>query len=310
MAKLGDKIKTALDESRILVLGTQILLGFQYRAVFESGFAALPPVSQYLKLAGLGVLLVGIILIIWPSAYHRIVYQGNDDAKVHEFITTIMDLALLPIVIALTLDFYVLSAKLLGTTGGVVVAIAVGFIGLFFLYGLALISRTLRSNRKTGSQNTGDSEGSMKTPIHKKVEHVLTEARVVLPGATALLGFQLSTMLLEAFDKLPAFSKYVHLVSLCLMGVSVVLLMTPAAYHRIAERGEETEGFHNTASKFLLAAMVTLPVGMCGDLFVVVLKLTQSTAAAAVSALVMLSLFYGLWFGFTIYRKSQLRNGV
>ena len=306
MKKLSDKIKTALDESRILVLGTQILLGFQYRSVFEKGFEALPHVSQYLKLAGLGVLLIAINLIMWPSAYHRIVYEGNDDPKVHDFITTVMDMALLPIVITLTLDFYVLSGKLLGTKGGVVVAIAIAFVALFLLYGLGLISKR-RQSEKTMNQDTKDDESStQKTPIQKKVEHVLTEARVVLPGATALLGFQLATTLLEAFDKLPASSKYVHMVSLWVMGLSVILLMTPAAYHRIVERGEDTERFHRVAGRLVVAAMVTLPVGMCGDLFVVVRKLTESTAAAVVSALVMLSLFYGLWFGFTTYRKSHL----
>src|SRR5215213_2795889 len=306
MKKLSDKIKTALDESRILVLGTQILLGFQYRSVFEKGFEALPPVSQYIKLAGLGVLLIAINLIMWPSAYHRIVYEGNDDPKVHDFITTVMDIALLPIVITLTLDFYVLSGKLLGTKGGIVAAMAMALVALFLLYGLGLISKR-RHSEKTMNQDTKDNESSTeKTPIQKKVEHVLTEARVVLPGATALLGFQLATTLLEAFDKLPASSKYVHMVSLWVMGLSVILLMTPAAYHRIVERGEDTERFHRVAGRLVVAAMVTLPVGMCGDLFVVVRKLTESTAAAVVSALVMLSLFYGLWFGFTTYRKSHL----
>jgi hypothetical protein len=136
MTKLSDKIKTALEESRILILATQILLGFHYRAAFETGFEALPRVSQYIKLAGLGVLLVAIILIIWPSAYHRIVYEGNDDPKVHDFITTVMDIALLPIVITFALDFYILSGKVLGTTGGIVAGTAIGFIGLLFLYGL------------------------------------------------------------------------------------------------------------------------------------------------------------------------------
>jgi hypothetical protein len=82
------------------------------------------------------VLLVAIILIIWPSAYHRIVYEGNDDPKVHDFITTVMDIALLPIVITFALDFYILSGKVLGTTGGIVAGTAIGFIGLLFLYGL------------------------------------------------------------------------------------------------------------------------------------------------------------------------------
>jgi len=53
MAKLNQKIKTALDESRMLILGTQIFLGFQYRAIFEKTFEKLPPTSQYFKLAAL-----------------------------------------------------------------------------------------------------------------------------------------------------------------------------------------------------------------------------------------------------------------
>lgn len=146
-------------------------------------------------------------------------------------------LALLPIIITLVLDFYVLSGKLLGVTGGIIIAITIGLPALFFLYGFGLLSRRDHRDSKTGS-----GERTMEqTPICTKVEHVLTEARVVLPGATALLGFQFATMLLEAFDKLPASSKYVHMLSLWLMGLSVILLMTPAAYHRIVERGEDSE---------------------------------------------------------------------
>lgn len=35
------------------------------------------------------------------------------------------------------------------------------------------------------------------------MEEVLTECRMVLPGAQALLGFQLAIVLMEAFDRLP-----------------------------------------------------------------------------------------------------------
>ena len=42
MTKLSDKVKTALDETRMLILGVQILVGFQFRTVFEDGFDQLP----------------------------------------------------------------------------------------------------------------------------------------------------------------------------------------------------------------------------------------------------------------------------
>ena len=58
MAKLNDRIKTALDEGRMLIMGSQVLLGFQYRSSLENGFDRLPEASQYLKLGALGLMLI------------------------------------------------------------------------------------------------------------------------------------------------------------------------------------------------------------------------------------------------------------
>ena len=153
-------------------------------------------------------------------------------------------------------------------------------------------------------EDDNDTEGNG-TDITDKVEHVLTEARMVLPGVQALLGFQFSIMFVQGFDPLPASSKYVHLASLALVALSTVLLIAPAAYHRIVEQGEDTEHFHRFASRMVLAAMVPLALGTSGDFFVVVRKVTgSSTFGLAVAALVLVFVF-GLWFGFTTYRKSQ-----
>ena len=146
-------------------------------------------------------------------------------------------------------------------------------------------------------------EGGAK--LKDKINQALTEARVVLPGAQALLGFQLAGMLMESFEKLPVASRYVHLASLGSMALSVILLMTPAAYHRIVEEGENTEHFHRLASRLLIAAMIPLALGICGDLFVVVRKVTGSATVALISAAAALLFFYGLWFGYTIYRRSE-----
>jgi DMSO reductase anchor subunit len=138
---------------------------------------------------------------------------------------------------------------------------------------------------------------------------VLTEARTVLPGAQALLGFQFATMLMEGFEKLPESSKYVHLASLAMVALAIVLLMTPAAYHRIVEQGEDTERFHRFSGRVLLASMVPLALGVCGDLFVVIRKVSESSAFAVACALVMILFFYGFWFGYTAYRRSKVRRG-
>jgi DMSO reductase anchor subunit len=308
MAKLKDKIKTALDEGRMLILGAQVLLGFQYRAFFEPGFEKLPHSSQYLKLCGLCLMLIAIALIMATGSYHRIVQEGEDTHDVHGFTTNIMGLALMPFALGFGIDLYVAVGQLFGRGTAILAGLATTLTALFFWYGLGALRRPKREPQIKEEQMKSEKEeqeSSEGTQAKDKINQALTEIRVVLPGAQALLGFQFATMLMEAFEKLPLSSRYVHLLSLALIALSVLVLMTPAAYHRIVEKGEQTEHFHRFASRMLLLAMVPLALGMCGDLFVVVRKTTESAVAGVVSAGLMLLFFYGLWFGYTLYRRSR-----
>ena len=141
--------------------------------------------------------------------------------------------------------------------------------------------------------------------LKDKIQNALDEGRMLVLGAQALLGFQLITMFTEAFEKLSVSSKYVHLASLSLVAVSIVLLMTPAAYHRIVEEGEETEHFHRFASRVLIATMIPLALGVCGDFFVVMRKVIVSSTYSIIAATLMLLFFYSLWFGLTLYRRKH-----
>src|SRR5512138_1117225 len=49
VAELANRVQNALDEGRILILGGQILLGFEYRAFFEHGFESLPEWARAAK---------------------------------------------------------------------------------------------------------------------------------------------------------------------------------------------------------------------------------------------------------------------
>ena len=80
--------------------------------------------------------------------------------------------------------------------------------------------------------------------------------------------------------------------------------MTPAAYHRLVERGEDTEHFHRFASRTLLAAMIPLALGLTGDFYVVARKITESEGLSISLSALALCIFYGLWFGYTLYKKQ------
>lgn len=316
MAKIKNKVENALDEARMLVLGAQVLVGFQFRSVFEQGFDSLPLPSQFLKLAGLGLMLVAIGLIISPAAYHRLVEGGEDTEEQHRYTSKVMSWALLPFAFGLGLDFYVAAQKLFGWKWGAAAGLFAALLAASFWYVLEFYMRrerageveeARRKEREMGGEEEGqkEREKEQREKLSNKIKHVLTECRVVLPGSQALLGFQFVVVLTESFDKLPALSKYIHLAALGLNALTIVLLITPAAYHRMVERGEETEHFHRFASKVLVAALVPLALALASDVYVVVQKVSESQLLSVVSALVVLAVFWELWFGLTLYRRTQ-----
>jgi hypothetical protein len=151
----------------------------------------------------------------------------------------------------------------------------------------------------------GDSSISGPATVKDRVDQVLREDLMVLPGAQALLGFQFIAMLTESFDKLPRSLQYAHLGSLALVALATVLMLTPAAYHRIVERGDDTEHFVRLASRFLLTAMAVLALGIAGDVYVVTRKMSESNPVALACAGLALAGSYGLWFGFTLLARER-----
>src|SRR5439155_6292254 len=176
MTELRHKVKNALDEARTLILCAQVLLGFQFRAFFEQRFEALPPATRALEMAGLGLLLVATVLLFMPAAFHRIVETGEDTDRLHKFATSVMCWALLPFSIAFGIDSFVAGESVLGRVGGTWAGIGITLLTLIFWYGPQLLAR--KSEQGDTQMNEKESESKLNT----KIEQVLTEIRMVLPG--------------------------------------------------------------------------------------------------------------------------------
>jgi hypothetical protein len=289
---LSRRLQAALDEGRILVLGTQVLLGFQLRAFFEPRFSALPEWTRSLGLLATCALLVAFTLICFPASYHRIVAGGEDRPDILRVTTQVLAVALLPLGIGLGFSVAVPLVRVLGAGGALTFGAATGAAAFAAWYGFTYARRS----RRAGPAQEVPME---KTELSQKVRHVLTEARMVIPGAQALLGFQLVVILTPAFDELPRGSQLVHVAAIAAVAAAVVLLMTPAAYHRIVEEGEETERFHRVATRLVVAGMAAVGLGMCTDLFVVARKVLRSDGGAAALAATALAVMFGVWFGVT-----------
>jgi hypothetical protein len=125
---------------------------------------------------------------------------------------------------------------------------------------------------------------------------MLTEARVLLPGVQALLGFQLAVILTESFATLTFASRLLHAVSLGCIALAVILLMAPAAFHRISFGGDNTDSFYRLGSTLIIAAAVPLACGIATDLYVAVAKALERSDAGIAAAILAAAVLAGLWF--------------
>ena len=297
---LAKKVKTALDETRLLILGAQVLFGFQLNGAFQEAFADLSHSTRLLTCLGQFLMVLAIALLIAPSMQHRIVEEGEDSNRIHGATTVYAGWALLPFEISLGIGAYEVFDHLYGRSVAFVMGTVFCLLAGFCWFGLEAIVKLSIGNKRMR-------EAEKPTPLSTKIEQMLTEARVILPGAQALLGFQLTVTLTRSFEQLPEHVKQVHVAALCCVGFAVVLLMTPAALHRISFAGEDTPAFLRLGSAFVIAAPAFLATGIVGDLFVATYKAADSQALAlaiAAASAVLLALF---WFAIPLYIRRGYR---
>jgi hypothetical protein len=282
---IADETKTALDDSRTLMLGSQVLFGLQLQAPFENAFDALTDDLKQVELL-LVVLMVGTIgLLIAPSSRHRIVEDGKASRRFNEFVTRISKFTIPLFSLALALAIFVAETRIAIWPVAPVVAI-VTFVVTLAACGMG----SLRTGRRTSM-----SEENKETPLDARVGFILTEARVILPGAQALLGFQLVIVLTQGFGQLAGIDRTAHGVAMALIALATVCLMAPAARHRLVYDGENSKKFYTSANRYLLAGTMALAAGIGVDTEVVAMKITDNRIASLVVAITCLSILYALW---------------
>jgi hypothetical protein len=74
------------------------------------------------------------------------------------------------------------------------------------------------------------------------------------------------------------------------------LVMTPAAYHRIAERGRISSRFTALASWLIAAAMAPLALSIALDAFVVSVMIVGNPVVGALIGVSLATMFLGMWF--------------
>jgi hypothetical protein len=204
--------------------------------------------------------------------------------------------SLLPLTFGLGVSAYVVFSLLFGTVVGIGTGAAFTLVSLLLLYGWGFLLRTTHRKELPMEEKP--------TELKTKIEQLLTEARVIIPGGQALLGFQFIATLTKAFTELPAAAQVSHAAGLCAVALAVTLLMTPAAIHRIAFDGEDSARFYRIASRIVIAAILPLSIGIGADIGVVFWKVMESSTAAIGSGIGSFVLLVTLWLVYPRVRRG------
>src|SRR3989442_7250250 len=138
--ELSKKVKTALDETRMLILEAQILLRFEFVAAFSDGFDQLSGHSRHLEELALTLMVTSVALMITPGPYHRIVEGGRDSGAFHNVTAVIANLSLLPFALALGIDVFVSIERICGSTGALAAGIGAAAVALALWYGMPRVA--------------------------------------------------------------------------------------------------------------------------------------------------------------------------
>jgi|KBSMisStaDraftv2_1062788.scaffolds.fasta_scaffold1151355_2 hypothetical protein len=135
---LTSAVTHLLEECRMILPGVQALLGFQLIAVFSATFAEhLSPIEQGIHLLALALLAIAGALVIAPAAYHR--QTRPRQVSQHFLILSgrLLLTALVPLMLGIALDFYLIARIILGQTVLSLVLASVLFVfvtGLWFVF--------------------------------------------------------------------------------------------------------------------------------------------------------------------------------
>jgi hypothetical protein len=255
-----------------------------------------------LDLAGLALMSAAVTCLIAPAPFHRLSERGRDTLRLHGFTTRMAELALLPFGLCIGIDVFIVTELLFGTLVSAIAGGAFTALAALFWYGIGAVRG--RGGRAVHRHEAEEAE----TTLDERINTLLIEARVILPGAQALLGFQFAAFLSASFDQLPQAAKLVHLACLACVALTAILLMSAAAYHRLAAGGEDRPDVERFGNSVVLASLLPLALGLSGEFYVVTTKVGFGDGPAIAAMLAALAVFLGLWFVLPLLARAANRN--
>lgn len=132
--------------------------------------------------------------------------------------------------------------------------------------------------------------------LRQRYYGLLQELRVVLPGVQVLMAFLLTVPFAQRFDELDDLGRTAYLVALSTSLGSIILLLAPTVFHRVADRTARAArlawGIRLTVAGILLLAVSLISAMWCIVRFV--FGTPEATAVAGAGLLAFAAVWIAL----------------
>jgi drug/metabolite transporter (DMT)-like permease len=111
---LREKITQMLREAWVALPGATGLFGFQLAVTMLDDFSLLPTAVQRIHFIAAATVAASIIILVTPGQLHRVAYKSRDDQRAHDAGARLLSVALAPLAIGVSADYYVAVGKVIG----------------------------------------------------------------------------------------------------------------------------------------------------------------------------------------------------
>ena len=163
------------------------------------------------------------------------------------------------------------------------------------------------SSGSTASPGNTDPSESLEERLQREHEQLFHELRAIIPGGQVLFAFLLTVAFSERFRELDQHQRWVYYLTFLTVGVSLLLLLAPASFHRVQFRRGDKEAMMRIANVEALIALVLISLSVAGTMFLITDLMFSASAAIGVAA-VMWVVTGLVWWGVPMRRRLSERR--
>lgn len=137
----------------------------------------------------------------------------------------------------------------------------------------------------------------------ERYRELLEELRTIIPGVQVLLAFLLTVPFSSRFDELDAFGRDIYALVLTGVALATVVLITPAALHRLSEGHDRTRRLR-ISIRCTIGGITLLAACVVASVFVVIRFVFDDARLALTLAGVVAASVIGLWYVLSIRHRA------